>query len=1001
MSTFTQWNSPNAGAAANIPVQKFTELIAAYSKLCADLHIHIDENVNAEQDVHNVKGYVSSALKSFETELKTMFATPSLVAETVADLKKPSGDFSNIVKQWAINALAEPLAGKVDNQTHEQDIAQLFTKTDAGTLQQKVNTLTTLLNDLKESYDKFSKKVSTDDSDDENIIHRFDDTLEAATFIVEALKVKSFIDFTKWEEVALQYAGTGAIPESDGVFIIGKVSDDWEDKTFSQPKSCRVYLKYVNSHPFDAIIDVAVTKSDDGFAGNIQALVSTSDNFWENLRFHLVDCTDTRGKRQVYLALSSTAIRNLISVTTVLANALTFFVAGENFIPLTKAARIETVTGSVCYTTKMPIEKKAAMLTTTIAMDALAIDNVVDSNGNSLIKVLRNITDEDDLTKTYDVLQFGSDAFKFLQLLNRPIIFESPTDEEGNVIKDKNGNPIIEKHTLITDKDANRFSTPVGSIMFWSDFEEVTNGTDDEGNPNVIRRSAINVPKGWAALDGSILLTEGHEDFAALVKGNEDFAKKYPFTDEGKTSIQLPVVDFAIIKVTACKFETVYPEYSELIDLQNVINRVNNLAKDIKAKAAKFQEHDDRHDAQLAGNEGSGLKTLIEAEATTARANEGTLQTNINDERSRAEGAEGNLQRAIEAEATTARANERTLQTNIDNEEGRAKGEEERLQSAIEREATTRGEEDEDIRAALRTETDERESEDGLLSTLITNEHDRAVGIEGDLQRGLDTEKGRAETEEAAIRAELGREHDRAVGAEGDLQSGLNAANTRIDETNAALEAEKTTARANEQSLQKHIDDEAAMARANESALHDEVSDEYSRARGAERDLGTSITNVRGALNEEITNARQAESDITASLAAETDRATTEERRLNSQMSLKESALNTAIADESSRAQISEGNLRTKIENTKTELQSNIDTANSTRNEADVNLLKYIQETYLENKQVYRDRIELPNVTPDAKGNVWHTGDIAVLFDGTNIKTVTATVNGEIVTWSE
>lgn len=999
MSTFTQWNSPNAGAAANIPVQKFTELITAYSEVVNKIDRHIKSVTN--EDDHHVIDYVKGELEKFEHLLDSKFATPANIAEAINNLYKANGEMKRQVEQWAINALSEPLAARVDHQTLEQELNKYQTVTSASSMQDTIDSLVRISEALEGFMNLYKKKFSVDDSDSKNIIHKFEDTLEAEKLLVDTLRVHKYLDFTEWDTVALQYAGTGAREDTEtaGMYIVGRVSDDWKDdpQEISDAKSCRVYLKYVNSHPFDAIVDITVTKTADGYNGNIQAMVSKGDNFWENLRFHLVEVTDTQHGIGVYLGISTSSLANTVSNF----NSLTIRVAGVNFIPLNRTNRVETIITSICYTTKMPVEKKAAVLTTTIAMDALAIDNVVDSNGNSLIKVLRDIDDEDDLTKKYDVLQLGSDAFKFLQLLNRPIIFESPTDEEGIVIKDKNGNPIIEKHTLITDKDANRFSTPVGSIMFWSDFEEVTNGTDDEGNPIVIRRSAINVPKGWAALDGSTLLTEGHEDFAALVKGNEDFARKYPFTDEGKTSIQLPVVDFAIIKVTACKFETVYPEYSELIDLQNVINRVNSLAKDIKAKAAKFQEHDDRHDAQLAGNEGSGLKTLIEAEAEAARANEGALQNNIDNERGRAEGAESNLQRAIEAEAATARANEGTLQTNIDNEEGRAKGAESNLQRAVEAEATTRGEEDEDIRAALQTETNKRESEDGLLSTLITNEHDRAVGVEGDLQSAINTEKGRAETEEAAIRAELDREHDRAVGAEGDLQSGLNAANTRIDETNTALEAEKTTARANEQSLQKHIDDEADMARANESALHDEVSDEYSRARGAERDLGTSITNVRGALNEEIANARQAESDITASLAAETDRATTEERRLNSQMSLKESALNTAIADESSRAQISEGNLRTKIENTKAELQSNIDTANSTRNEADVNLLKYIQETYLENKQVYRDRIELPNVTPDAKGNVWHTGDIAVLFDGTNIKTVTATVNGEIVTWSE
>ena len=944
MSTFTQWNSPNAGAAANIPVQKFTELIAAYSEVVNKIDRHIKSVTN--EDDHHVIDYVKGELEKFEHLLDSKFATPANIAEAINNLYKANGEMKRQVEQWATNALSEPLAARVDRQTLEQELNKYQTVTSASSMQNTINSLVEISEALEGFMNLYKKKFSVDDSDSKNIIHKFEDTLEAEKLLVDTLRVHKYLDFTKWGTVALQYAGTGANDtETAGMYIVGRVSDDWKDdpQEISDAKSCRVYLKYVNSHPFDAIVDITVTKTADGYNGNIQAMVSKGDNFWENLRFHLVEVTDTQHGIGVYLGISTSSLANTVSNF----NSLTIRVAGVNFIPLNRTNRVETIVTSICYTTKMPVEKKAAVLTTTIAMDALAIDNVVDSNGNSLIKVLRNIDDEDDLTKKYDVLQLGSDAFKFLQLLNRPIIFESPTDEQGNVIKDKNGNPIIEKHTLITDKDANRFSTPVGSIMFWSDFEEVTNGTDDEGNPNVIMRRAINVPKGWAALDGSILLTEGHEDFAALVEGHEDFARKYPFTDEGKTSIQLPVVDFAIIKVTACKFETVYPEYSELIDLQNVINRVNNLAKDIKAKAAKFQEHDDRHDAQLAGTENSGLKTLIEEETATAREQERGITTALQKEvRDREDSIE---QEVLERNSA--------------------------IRDAINNEVEQRN-------AAIATKIDEEaNARNAAITTAINTEVNQRNAA---IASAVDVEKSRAEGEERKLATAIDEEAGRAKNKEETLS---NALEQEVEQRNAAIASA--------------VDIEKSRAEAAESLLDTAVATEKGRAERTETSLGTSITAVQGSVNTEAALARSKEAEIKTLLNLEADRATTEERRLNSAMLEKEAALNTAIQTETSRAQITERAIETSLANSKAELQSNIDTANSTRNEADVNLLKYIQETYLENKQVYRDRIELPNVTPDAKGNVWHTGDIAVLFDGTNIKTVTATVNGEIVTWSE
>ncbi|MFY0655390.1 MAG: hypothetical protein JXR12_01300 [Neptunomonas phycophila] len=127
---------------------------------------------------------------------------------------------------------------------------------------------------------------------------------------------------------------------------------------------------------------------------------------------------------------------------------------------------------------------------------------------------------------------------------------------------------------------------------------------------------------------------------------------------------------------------------------------------------------------------------------------------------------------ALTAETSRATAAEGSLQTDIDNETTRATTAESGLSTAISDEATRATAAEGSLQTQLNTETTERQNSDVTLQTAISNETTRATTAEGDLQTQIDAISGTGgstETETAA-----------RIAADANLQTQVDANETAI-----------------------------------------------------------------------------------------------------------------------------------------------------------------------------------------------------------------------------
>ena len=129
-------------------------------------------------------------------------------------------------------------------------------------------------------------------------------------------------------------------------------------------------------------------------------------------------------------------------------------------------------------------------------------------------------------------------------------------------------------------------------------------------------------------------------------------------------------------------------------------------------------------------------------------------------------------------------------------------------------------------------------------------------------------------------------------------------------------------------------------------------------------------------------------------LAGEQSTRASEDADIRQKLDEKTGELASAIKLEASRATESERAIEQSVNAAKSELEDVITSEASDRKTADNALINFLQD-----KPVYANRDALPNVTPDASGHEWQTGDVAVIFTGTAIVLVVADVADNIVTW--
>lgn len=555
MSAFTSFGAPGCQGPST---KDITQLIDAYTQMQTAFNAHVNSDA-ANTPVHGVSTAIAS--KADNSDLSELSGTVNSLAVTVSE----KADSADVYTKGDVDT---KLAGKANSST-------------VGTLSATVGALESAVAGKANAANVYDKtEVYTKAEVNAALAEKADIPDADGSKIV----VDNELEF-KFKLTTLQYAGTGAANDTGthGIYVVGKIADVGE----GLPKSARVFIKYVNTHPFDAVIDLTVTH-DENDKANVMALVSRSEDvnnegehYWNGLRFHVLHITDNQSHDNYYLGLSADNVAESV---------LAMYVAGINFIPLSEegAPSISALGDCVDHTTRIPdAATSALLLSSTLAIEALSLNEITDTDGASMFKV--TVSDG----KKY--LEIGSGADDKIRFRARPTAYIG-TDPEH-----------MAEHAFITDEEAENFcSTPVGGIILWPKF------IVHEDGGQVIGREAQNPPDGWVVCYGDPVATAEYPDLVPLVE-----AGILTYTDASHNFIQLPKMDYAIMKAKKPTFDNIVPEIPVAPDVAQLASDVATLTTRLESEITVREEADTAHSEAIA----TINDTTIPTAQATAEAN--------------------------------------------------------------------------------------------------------------------------------------------------------------------------------------------------------------------------------------------------------------------------------------------------------------------------------------------------------------------------------------------
>lgn len=584
MSTFSEFNGPmNNGPS----VKAITEMITAYETLNRKLEGHINASANSEAKPHNITALIESEVATINRSIATL--------RNELDNKAPA---DNYITRQVLNDIIDDYYDKniVDSKLADKaNVSSLNNYYDKEAINTKVDDLTTRINTERDRLQNYINRVQLLDND----LVLLQGVLKATDSIKGYIKAHRIIDFTKWQTVAMQFAGTGAQEDAstNGLYVLGKLSHNWEDDDHAPHdnlfKAARAFIKYENGHPFDAIIDMTATRNTNNvYTGSITAQVSKQAGEWSNLRFHLVHATsyDNNDIDEVYLCMSADGLYKGGDYSNLYVH-----VAGINFIPLddNETKRVSLVSAPITWTASVPTNVNNTTVFSTLSTGNIITDRIFDETGQSIVKV-DHIYDE--LNIDHRVVTVGDIHDGNVQFLRRPVLLTQ--NENGTLQRDR----FITLHDIEDMKGA-----PIGVMCLWPLYDKTV--ISDEDGIETCTRIAKDVPQGWAACDGSEVDAELGADYIERFGTNK-----------------LPIFDCAIIKIknTLTSIpDDLDPEvalsYNELSDLIKILRQ--GLKREIDRSTGEDAKHDSHlttHDQQISALDG---KINLEAQIRGAADN--------------------------------------------------------------------------------------------------------------------------------------------------------------------------------------------------------------------------------------------------------------------------------------------------------------------------------------------------------------------------------------------
>ena len=852
MSTFTQFNGPQGSSGPS--AKDITAFIDAYNQLSVKLTAHLEATAPNDAAVHGIVSYVNSVKTELNAALGAKAENTALNdVRSTAQAAATKDELSA-----AVTNMQQLIAGKAES----KDLTAKADKTSVEAVQNGVAALATSVDLLKAEVVKYTAITDIDDSTKA----AFSVIIETSEYFIGKLKAAKVIDFTKWAHFSAPFAGTGALTDTatNGAYILGCLSLDWEQDENAPDeehahKSARAYIKYVNSNPFDAIVDMSVTKTADGFVGSLTVHLAKKSGTWKDLAFHLISGTNSKHKECVYLAVSSDGLSSSSSDYT----NTNFRACGENFIPVGEDGYV-TPTGMLSGITSAAIGTNASSLTAidNLHVEQLWSDNYFDGDGYNLLRVVSKI--DPDTDTTYRQLFIGDANHDEITFIKRPSM----------IVEDAEGNQV--QAYFVTARDITNVTLPVGAIIRWAP-------VDDDGKLK-------NVPTGYLACDGSQISNADYPELCELL-GTDIYGMA-----------KLPTEDHSIIKAIFFNItdKASQPDYDELVEFSMLNKKINKEIDRAKETESGLSE-------RIVTN-----AETINKEIIRATAKEAELAENISAESARAVESENSIKATVEAAESSITDNhtaieeaEKKIADNkaaITAEEQRATLRETELQSGIEASDALTSAEAERAKAAenantelIKAETERAKAAEATNAAAIASETSRAIEAETTLNQRVD----HYEVMENRLQGSIDAEQQRAEAKETELTGAIAAETVRADtaekENAAAITAEEQRATAAEQKNAAAIATEQQRAEAKETEIAGTVTAEEQRATAAEQKNAAAIateqqraeakeTEIAGTVTAEEQRARAAETENANNIAKETARATAAEATLNSRI---------------------------------------------------------------------------------------------------------------------
>jgi hypothetical protein len=381
MSAFSDWNGPGGGGPYGPIIELIKQIELEVSNLTNKLNIEVNR-LNGHEgnstDAHNVANRINNAVTTLTNIMNNITATMRDQATAIAR-DYTNGQISTLKADY--NAKINAVDVKANNTATA--LTQETTQRSQGD-----NALRALITDLQSLLNTTSKTLSIDviKAATQSII-KIQNSLEIFDMWAGEINLSNKLDFVKF-----RYVASVAYPNQDHsnyVLILGKLSETYKPTMFSAtavlPKPGRAYIKWVNTKPWNAIVDMTpniTNDSSDVYTGVLTAHCSKTPDRGP-IKIGLYHSTTTSGDHHIYLGIE---VEETIgaSIAGGHISGMNFYVAGVNFEPLTA----DFPAGAVTEIAWIQVNIDNSFVVNNLTVNGgLFINSIKDTDGNNIIGV--------------------------------------------------------------------------------------------------------------------------------------------------------------------------------------------------------------------------------------------------------------------------------------------------------------------------------------------------------------------------------------------------------------------------------------------------------------------------------------------------------------------------------------------------------------------------------------------------------------------------------------